>query len=104
MTEQIFVESVELNNASGVMASTIECMSDIQNTILRIHGQKTSIWHGRAATQSTINFEALDAMMQGYLMDAFETKMALDAAVATYGVTETTQAAKVSQLDTQGIF
>jgi len=104
MVQQIFVESVELTSASGTMASTIGCMNEIQQAILRIHDQKAQTWWGRAATQSIENFSQLDNMLRQYLAQAYDTKIVLDEAVAHYAATEAAQTAAVGQLDTSGIF
>lgn len=104
MATTIFHEDAQLKSAAAQMGSIIQSMTNIENSILRIHNNTAPTWQGKAADQNTKNFQKLRKMTIDYLSDAQQTKTALDEAVLAYEKTEKSQVAKVSQLDTKGIF
>jgi uncharacterized protein YukE len=104
VADTIFHEDAELKSAASRMGSIIQSMTGIQAAIEGIHSGTVITWQGKAADEDTENFKELNEMTKSYLTDAAETKTVLDQAVASYEKTERSQVAKVSQLDTKGVF
>lgn len=104
MAITMFHENAELKNAAGRMGSIIQSVANIEEAMGRIHNKAAPSWEGRAAEQNARNFQKLRQITDTWLTDARQTKTALDTAVAAYEKTESQQVAKVSELDTKGIF
>lgn len=101
---RIFHEGDELRDASARMGSIIQSMVNIQNIIVSIHSSTSPVWKGKASNRNQINFRRIRKTTDDFLQDARQTKAALDEAVAAYDKIEKSQEAKVTQLDTKGIF
>lgn len=104
MATTIFHENAELRSAAGRMGTIIQSVANIESAIAQIHNKTAPSWEGKAAEQNARNFQKLRQITTNWLSDARQSKAALDAAVAAYEKTERTQSAKVSELDTKGIF
>ena len=101
----IFHEGNRLREASSRTMSIISSMKLIDSTINRIHSTRfNAVWEGDASEQNKENYHKLHSIIAEYLEEAEKTKNTLDSAIAVYERTETDQAAKVSQLNTNNIF
>lgn len=104
MATTIFHENTALVHAAGHMGSIIQSMEGITRNIDRLHDKNLSAWEGKAADQGARNVQTLRRKMEAYLLDAQQTKTALDQAVQAYERTEKTQVDNVSKLNTKDIF